>query len=201
MNRYVFLIGFCLIPLSVQATEAPPGQVHLTQSEILRGQFAEEQLKNGASIPLQTSGHFTIAPANGLLWGIEQPFPTTTIVTANGIAQDLGGMTVKLPAKNMGQLYHMIGGALGGDWQEVENNFTITRSGTEDHWQMLLVPRAEAPRNLASATVTVTGSHFVETIALHRTDGSYDNFTFTNEALSPAPATPKELKLFANALR
>jgi hypothetical protein len=143
--------------------------------------------------PIQSSGHFVVAPGHGLIWGIEQPFPTTTIVTPKGSAQDFGGIAVKLPIKNLQHLYAMIGGALTGDWSGLEMDYAITGSSKDGRWQMLLTPRNTGSKPVLSyASITVSGARFVEHIVLMRRDGRADTLDFANEVLTEAPLTASE---------
>jgi hypothetical protein len=194
--RVVFVIFLAFMSVTARAFEAPAGQTVIDADKVLRGHFVEIHQTNGTQPPLQTSGHFVVAPAQGLLWYVEKPFPTLTIITPRGMAQDIGGLALKLPAKNLRHLYDMVGGALAGDWSGLESDFTITSSGTAGHWEMLLMPRQDSQNKLPYAAITISGGNFVENIAITKTDGQQDAFSFTGAALSPAPLTDKESAAF-----
>jgi len=197
MTRFFILLSaFVVFPFAAHAIEAPTGQIHIDTHTILRGRFVEEHQMNGGKNPMRSSGHFIVAPANGLIWSIEQPFPTSTIITPNGAVQDLGGVAVKLSVKNLHHLYNVVGGALAGDWYELEADYIITRGGNAQHWQMLMTPRPEGKSKLPYATITVSGSRFVENILMTKSDGNYDSLAFTDAALSPTPLTAKENAFF-----
>jgi hypothetical protein len=200
MMRLLLLTLFLLlVPCVSRAVEAPPGQARLGANDVLRGRFTEERQMKGFDAPMQTSGHFTVAPTHGLIWDIEKPFPTSTIITPNGMAQDLGGVALKLPVKNLRHLYDMIGGALAGDWNGLANDFTITRSGGAGHWQMLLTPRPDGQHSLSYTSITVTGGRFVENIAMIGTKNNSETMSFTDEALSSAPLGAREVAFFKEA--
>jgi hypothetical protein len=185
-----------LLPTTAQAVEAPAGQTRLDSQHVLRGSFVEDRDMPGLKGPLHSTGHFVVAPGHGLIWGMEKPFPTSTIITPTGIAQDVGGMAIKLPAKNLRHLYNMVGGALAGDWSDLESDFEITRSAANGHWQMLLVPRPDSKVVRSYESITVTGNRFVESIAMAKPDGTSDIFTFSDAVLSPAPLAAPELASF-----
>jgi hypothetical protein len=197
MTRF-YLIALFLVsmPLCALATEAPPGQTQIGPSQVLRGTFVEERQAKNAEGPLEISGHFVVAPAYGLLWNIEKPFPTASIITPAGLVQDLGGVAIKLPAKNLQHLYKMVGDAISGNWDSLDADFTITRGGSAGHWQMLLVPRPNNSSNLTYSAITVSGGAFVENIVMTKADATYETLSFANEALSPAPPTPTEMMSF-----
>lgn len=184
----------------VSALEAPPGQIHLDDHKILRGRFVQEHQMSGVDTPVQTSGRFVVAPAYGLIWDMEQPFPTSTIITPKGATQSIAGITMKLPAKNLRHLYDMVGRALAGDWNGLENDFVIVRSSKAHHWQMLLTPVQGDKPKLAYNVITVSGNRFVENIVMTKADGSYDSFDFTDESLSSEPMPDKEAAAFHQIL-
>ncbi len=195
--RFILLIfALATVPFMAWAVEAPAGQVRIDATKVLRGHFVEEHSMKGSRGPMRSSGHFVVAPAHGLIWGIEKPFPTSTIITPNGAAQDIGGMAVKLPAKNIAHLYDIVGGALAGDWRGLEEDFVLTRSGDAQHWQILLTPRQGNASRLPYATITVDGSRFVENIVMTKVDESYDSLSFSDEILSPTPLTSAENAVF-----
>jgi hypothetical protein len=198
MRYFLLIVVFLSFPLTARATEAPSGQVVIDAHSVLRGRFVEEHQINQTQAPMQTSGHFVVAPDHGLIWGIEKPFPTLTIITPNGATQDVGGIALKLPTKNLHHIYDMVGGALAGDWKGLETEYNVKRDGAA-HWQMLLTPRTQNKQTLPYATITVSGSRFVENIVMTKIDGASDSFEFSDEALSSAPLTAAENAAFAES--
>ena len=196
MRSFLLVLALALLPVAAGAVEAPSAQVHIGANAVLRGNFVEEHQVNAEQAPLHTSGHFVVAPARGLIWGIEKPFPTSTIITPEGAAQDIGGLAVKLPAKNLHHLYDMVGGALAGNWNELGEDFDVSRSGDARHWQMLLTPRSGEKPKLPYSAISVSGSRFVENIVMTKVDGSSDAFSFTDAVLSPASLTGQEAAIF-----
>ena len=198
MRSFLLTLFLLLVPFVAQAIEPPAEQVSIGTHEVLRGQFMEEHRIKGN--PVKAAGRFTLAPDHGLIWNIEQPFPTTTIITPHGSVQNIGGIIMKLPVKNLHHLYDMIGGALAGNWDGLANDFTITHSGNADHWQMLLTPRTDVDHSVSSyATITVSGSRFVENIAMMKTNGDYDKFSFAEVTLSSTPLPDMEVAVFNEA--
>ncbi len=192
----VVLLGFSF---AAQAVEPPAGQTPVGTQDVLRGQFFEEHLMKGFDSPTRATGSFTLAPARGLIWNIQQPFQTTTIVTQNGMVQNMGGISVRMPIKNLRHLYDMISGALAGSWDGLASDFVITPKGNASHWQMLLTPRPGAVHKTSYATITVSGGKFVENIAAVKGDGTYDSFSFSQVMLSSGPLPNAEIASFNKA--
>lgn len=194
-------LGFLLVLISASAfaVEAPSAQIPLASNQVLRGNFVQESQMKGLDQPLRWSGHFVVAPAHGLIWGIDKPFPTSTIVTPKGSVQQIGGVTVKLPIKNLQHLYAMVGGALIGDWSGLEKDYVITPGGDAAHWHMVLTPRQPAKSPLAYTSIVVSGARFIESIVLTKGDGNSDVLSFTDEVLDQAPLNAEETVAFNQA--
>jgi hypothetical protein len=195
--RGLFAIILCLtLSISAYAIEAPTGQIPVTPGQVLRGQFVQVSPMKGSPTPVQSNGHFIVAPGYGLIWNMEKPFPTSTIITPKGSVQDLGGIAIKLPIKNLDHLYRMVGGALTGDWDALAADYTITTTQNGDHWQMVLTPRGTGKPTLSYQAITVSGRHFVENIILAKADGTADTFAFSGETLAKAPLAADEVAAF-----
>ena len=192
----LLLVGFITLnPIYAVAENATFGPQPFKQDEIVRGRFSEEKELAGMTAPFLASGHFTAAPQRGLIWDMEQPLPTASIITPTAAAQDIGGMAVKLPVKNLEHLYAMIYAALGGDWSALEQDYVLTRQAGKP-WHVKLAPRSDR-KNLGYAAIQVSGNRFVEQIDLVKQDGRHDRFRFSDMTSSPSPLNTRETHLFA----
>ncbi len=199
---YRVLITLCALILSFPAFAADPliGQKIVSSHNVLRGHFTEERQMKGFNGPLRSQGHFVVAPGYGLIWAIEKPFPTTTIITTNGLVQDVGGSKVmQMPVKKMPfllHLYDMLGGALEGHWQALEKDFIIATTNDGDGWQVTLQPRQADNPAMPFQTIIVKGNRFVESVLLEKADGDLDALTFNNTTFSVASPTSAETTAF-----
>jgi hypothetical protein len=197
---YLALFALMLsVPLSVGAADAPLAPLQVDASHVLRGTFVEEHQVKGLNQPMRTSGHFTLAPAFGLLWNIEKPMATTTIVTHDTSVQDIGGLAIKLPIKNLQHLYDTITQALTGNWSTLENDFSIQQMGDSHHWQMLLTALPSDKSKTPYKTITISGGRFIESIAMTSKNDSYETLSFTEESLAQLPLNAIELAAFHEA--
>ncbi len=201
MTRHFLLAFLFLFPSSIAfAANANAGQVVMGNSDILRGRFIEERNLKGFNGPMNSEGHFVVAPEHGVIWGVEKPFPTTTVITPSGLVQSVGGINVmRLPAQKipfMLHLYDMLGGVLAGNWKALETDFTVARSGDDQNWQVLLLPRRTDNPAMPFSSITVSGHQFVENVVLLKPDGDSDTLTFLNEALSSKPPSAAEKLAF-----
>jgi len=184
-------------PVMAMAAGAAGPTQSIAVGEVLRGRFVQERHLKGFNAPLRTEGHFVLAPGRGLIWRAEKPFAVTTVITANGLVQEVGGSeTMRMPSSRLpflSRLYDMLGGALAGDWRALETDFVVTRAGDDRHWQVDLTPRkADDPIAMPFHAITAQGSRFVETVAMVKPDGDADNLSFLDQALSSASLTAEE---------
>jgi len=200
MRSFFLTLLLLLFSSGVLAVEAPAGQIPIKPGDILRGRFVQEIHMSGMDKPMQSSGHFTVAPGHGLIWGIEMPMATTSVITPGGSMQDFGGVSVKLRIKNLRHLYAIVGGALAGDWSGLETDYLITRSNKDGQWQMQLTPRPNIQSTVPYTSITVTGGRYVENIVMMKRGGA-DTFSFTDETLARAPLTGDENVAFNKAAR
>lgn len=178
-----------------------PADAILPQGRILRGRFVQQRHLRGFDAPLRSEGSFVLALGHGLIWRAETPFAVTTVITAEGLVQDLGGgETLKLPASRLpfiARLYSMLAGALSGDWRAVEQDFATTRTGIDASWLVRLTPRQQDALGMPFQAISIRGSRFVDEVRIDRTDGDYEVLAFLDQALSAGPLAADEAAALA----
>jgi len=175
----------------------------LAQGRTLHGKFVQERRLQGFKAPLRSEGQFMLAPGRGLIWQSEKPFPVTTVITAAGLVQDVGGMeTMRMPAARLpflAKLYDMLGGALTGDWRALEREFTIIRQGDDRAWQVELQPRTVTdPMSMPIRVIRISGGHFVDRVEIVKDGGDADTLEFGEQTLSDAPSSEAENALLTS---
>jgi hypothetical protein len=175
--------------------EGPEGRI--APGEVLRGAFVQERHLEGFNAPLHSEGHFVLVPGRGLIWHVEKPFDITTIITSAGLVQKVGGnetthlASAKVPF--LSHLYDMLGGALGGDWQALETDFTVERFGDPLHWQVRLTPRKTGDElAMPFASIAASGERFVQSVEMTKPDGDADVLTFLDQVLNGSPLSAAE---------
>ena len=202
MSRFFFCLFLIFTPLAAQAAvEAPSAQEKLTAGQVLRGNFTEVRQIQPTDNPLQTSGHFIASVDNGLIWAMEKPLQTSTIITSKGAVQDIGGLAVKLPIKNLTSLYTMISNAMEGNWNSLEQDFKITRAQQGSKWQMLLTPKEGQSLKKIYIAITVSGGRFVENIVMTKVNNTSDEIAFSDVAVTTSDVPAQEKQLYAKANR
>jgi hypothetical protein len=203
MKPWIVALLLWLVPLSAGADE-PTGRIEAGQ--VLRGRFVQERQLQGFNAPLRSEGHFVLVPGQGIIWQAEIPFAVTTVITPAGLAQESGGArTLSLPATRLPflpKLYDMLNAALAGQWQGLETEFSVQRTGTPSAWRILLTPRSGAdPTRMPFSSITAEGGGFVERVAIAKPGGDVDRLTFLDQGLSSGPPAPDEAAALAGAGR
>jgi hypothetical protein len=168
--------------------------------QVLRGQFVQEREMQGFSAALKTTGDFVLAPGAGLIWQAKKPFAVTTVMTANGVSQRNGDVQMlDLPASKapfLAQLYDILGGALAGNPQALEQHFDVKRSEGADGWRLVLTPKPQgAGAAMLVRQIEITGRRFVDQVVLQKDGGDRDRLTFSGQSLDRGPLDAEETKL------
>lgn len=194
---FATLFAFLLFTSPILAAEAPTAQDKLAPHQVLRGSFIETHPVKGFDKPMSTSGTFVVAPQYGLLWEIQKPMATTTIITRETSIQDIGGLVIKLPIKNLQRLYDIVSSALIGRWGTLEKDFVITKGAKDAPWQLTLTPRRDVQSPMPYKVITVSGNRFIESIVLTKLNGAYESVTFSEQTLTSLPLSGEEATKFA----
>jgi hypothetical protein len=196
------LAALLLMTVSAAAA-AEEGPAPLAPGEVLRGRFVEMRTMKGFDRPLKSEGRFTIAPGIGLIWRVEKPFSTVTVITKSGLTQTTGTTrTADLSARKMpfvAQLYDMIGGVLTGDVAAMEKQFAIERRQDGSGWRLKMVPKRRGDALMPFAEIRVRGARAVDEVAMLKADGDTDTLTFSAVAVSRSAPTPDERTDFGRA--
>ncbi|WP_374382034.1 outer membrane lipoprotein carrier protein LolA [Dongia sp.] len=187
----------CCMGLILSRTALADEMVALKPGDILRGQFQQERLLQGFDAPLRSSGSFVLAPGEGLIWRVEQPFAVTTLMSEKGLAQQSdGATTLNLPASKapfMAGLYDMLTGALAGDLGSLEQKFAVSRSEEGGKWHLTLKPQPGGEMPIAE--IDLIGATAVERVEIAKASGDRDILTFSDQKRSNEPLSADERTL------
>lgn len=188
---------------AVAAFAADPGPAPVRAGEVLRGRFVQVRQMKGFDRPLRSEGRFTIAPGYGLIWRVDRPFSTVTVITKAGLTQSTGGTrTTDLSARKMpfvAQLYDMIGGVLTGDIGALRKPFAVERETVSGGWRLRLVPK-RADAMMPFREICVRGASTVDEVVMVKTDGDTDILTFSAVTVSRSAPTAEERTDFGKAV-
>jgi hypothetical protein len=191
----VALSSVCFAQIAMGPTLAP--------GQTLHGRFVQARNLKGISSTLKSEGSFVLAPGEGLIWRIEDPIQTITIITPAGIRQIVNGSEVqridaaKVPF--IAHFYDMLNGALMGDWTAMRSDFAVQTKGDRAAWCTLLTPvRPNDPIAGMLASIVITGGKMVDGVEISRVNGDSERIGFLDQAVSGVALSTDDARLLNN---
>jgi len=201
------LCGFLCLA-SARADEELGG-ARLKPGSVLRGHFIQERSLQGFQAPLRSEGSFIVAEGKGLIWRVEKPFATVTVITPAGLVQSAQGTeTLRLPAARIpfiARFYEMLSGTMTGDLKGLTEQFDVKQAGTATDWSLELTPKSAAEnasgdqQNMPIKRLDLTGDQYVKSVAIYRQNGDRDQLTFADQHLDTDPLSAEEAALLAGS--
>lgn len=212
MKKLIAVLVLLMLPViaTLQTDDARADDLKiakpLTAGEILRGRFVQERSLEGFQAPLKSEGSFIVAAGRGLIWRVETPFPTTTVITPAGLVQETrGNETLRLSAARipfMAQLYDMMSGTMGGNMDRLKQQFAVASSGSEQNWQVKLTPLSSGNSGtLPIKEIDIQGARFVDQVDIRKPNGDHDNLHFHDQTIGTEPLSDADTKLLDSASR
>jgi hypothetical protein len=158
---------------------------------------------------LKSEGSFIVAAGKGLIWKVERPFVTVTVITPSGLVQSTQGTeTLRLPAARIpfiARFYDMLSGTMTGDLSGLKQQFDVVATSSSAHWSLQLTPKiptagsAAGPQDMPIQRLDLTGGQYVQSVEIHRQNGDSDLLKFFDQHLDTQPLSAEEWTLFAGA--
>jgi Outer membrane lipoprotein carrier protein LolA-like len=186
------LSSVCFAQLAIGPSLAP--------GQTLHGRFEQARNLKGITSTLKSDGTFVLAPGRGLIWRIQDPIQTTTVITPAGIRQIVNGSEVqrieaaKVPF--IAHFYDMLNGALMGDWTAMRHDFSVETTGNRGAWRTLLTPlRPNDPIAGVLASIVISGGKMVDGVEIRRTNGDSERIAFLDQAVSGVALSGDDARL------
>jgi hypothetical protein len=186
------LSSVCIAQLAIGPSLAP--------GQTLHGRFEQARNLKGITSTLKSDGTFVLAPGRGLIWRIEDPIETTTVITPAGIRQIVNGSEVqrieaaKVPF--IAHFYDMLNGALIGDWTAMRHDFSVETTGNRGAWRSRLTPlRPTDPIGGMLASIVITGGKMVDGVEIRRTNGDSERIAFLDQTVSSVALSGDDARL------
>jgi hypothetical protein len=172
----------------------------LAAGQTLHGRFVEERHLKGLSSTLKSEGSFVLAPGKGLIWRIEQPIQTLTVITPAAIRQIINGSEVQhIDAARVpfiAHFYDMLNGSLIGDWSAMRHDFVVKSTGDRQAWRTVLTPlQPDDPIAGMLASIVISGGKMVDSVDINRTNGDSEHMAFLDQKVSNVPLVGEEARL------
>jgi hypothetical protein len=199
MNR-VLIVAVAIVALSTVSLAQLAMGPRLAPGQTLHGRFVQARNLKGISSTLKSDGTFVLAPGKGLIWRIEDPIQTVTIITPAGIRQIVNGSEVrsieaaKVPF--IAHFYDMLDGALMGDWTAMRHDFAVQTRGDRAAWRTVLTPiRPNDPIAGMLASIVITGGKMVDGVEISRANGDSERIAFLDQAVSGVALSGDDARL------
>ena len=171
----------------------------LAPGQTLYGRFVQQRYLKGLTAPLNTEGDFVVAPAVGIIWRIDQPVRSVTVITAAGMRRITDGDVQRLASSKLPAYAHMyasLGDAVTGNWAALRQDFTVTYTGDRHAWRVILTPLQSAGSLSAHLTsVILTGGGRIDTVDINHSDGDSEHVAFLNQVVSNTPLSGPDMLL------
>jgi hypothetical protein len=208
MRRWLVLCLLCLLGTTRAAADDTQFVTPLKPGSVLRGRFTQERSLQGFQAPLKSEGTFLVAEGKGVIWKVEKPFATTTVITPAGLVQNAqGAETLRLPASRIpfvAKLYDMLSGTMTGDMSGLKQQFAVRTAGSASDWSLQLTPKAGAPgtgdpQAMPIRELDIAGGQYVKSVDVRRQNGDRDLLTFSDQTLDAPALSADEQALLTGA--
>ncbi|MGC3874751.1 LolA family protein [Halomonas sp. GXIMD04776] len=158
-----------VLPGAVLAFELNDLQTRLNQNDALKGRFEQQRHLADLDTQLRSTGHFVYERDSKVVWTLETPVSDRLVFTPDNASNTAARLDDESDANNdrqREQVGTLLLQLLQGDWQALQERFTLDLSGTADDWQVTLTPKAEALRKRFTH-IELRGARYLEHVELH----------------------------------
>ncbi|WP_051710783.1 LolA family protein [Andreprevotia chitinilytica] len=165
----------------------------VTDSRVVRGDFAQTRELVGVKKPLKSTGHFVVDKQRGVVWQTIKPFASKLKISRQAIVQKSGDQVLMQLSADKEPAVKTVGTVLfalfAGDFATLERYFNVTGDASVKGWQLQLAPKDAALAKLIRG-LKLDGSKAIDQIELDAASGDVTRITFSQvsngDALLPA---------------
>lgn len=180
MIRVLFLCSLLCLPGQVFGITSLPKQMkNLPAEGVLVAEFTQRRTMEGIPRPLISEGKLTFWQGHGLIWQTLSPFPSTLILTQQGIHELKNGQLVQNAVPQQKSFFNIMSNVLSGQF-EMLKGFDITQSSQSAHeWEVTLTPHRK-DLALIFHSITLRGDAYLTKITIKRPQGDVDEIDFSH---------------------
>nr|WP_298373142.1 outer membrane lipoprotein carrier protein LolA [uncultured Halomonas sp.] len=160
------LVVLLLLSGPTLAFELDDLQDRLNQTETLEGRFEQQRYLADLNTRLNSTGHFLYERDARMVWVLETPIEDRLVFTAENAADSLDEKAGAGSDRQRQQVGTLLLQLLQGDWQALQERFTLDVSGTNEAWQVTLEPKAKALRQRFTR-IELKGADYLDNVALY----------------------------------
>ena len=194
------LLTLLFLPAVAVSGQALPGNLtaHLKEAVCIHVDFTQTRTLAALSRPLKASGSLVLHREKGVIWNLKRPVALTyvmgpkglTVVNSDGSRERKSAKEVPVVAQ-MGQVFQSL---TQGDWHALEGFFTFTGEGDPGHWEVNLLPNAQAAAFVKR--IRLYGGRFIDRVRIDEVAGDRTDLVFLHQTMD-APLTAAEARLLA----
>ena len=173
----------------------------MRKNPVVRGAFKQVKSVKKINREFVSTGSFTIAGSDGIIWSMEKPFANQTAITKRKMVQrNASGSVSELNvAENavFNRISQTIQGIFSGDFQLIQSEFQVYYEpvkGDKSRWVVGLVPKESAIKKQI-ASVELQGGAWLQNVKIVDGDGNPVTYEFSKVEGGNA-LTPEESALF-----
>jgi outer membrane lipoprotein-sorting protein len=178
---------FSVTSSAIHATVLDDVKAQISIQGQQRGNFSQEKTIAKLSKPLLATGNFIYIPERGLLWSIEKPYASDTLISQKLMVQSVKGKVIlKTDATNQpGYLAvsRIFMALISTDIKALEKDFRIAGKIDGSSWQLILTPKSGLFANFAK-TITIRGEKHLQQISIAEKNGDSTNYHFSDIQLA-----------------
>ena len=165
----------------------------------MRGDFVQHKQMKMFKQPLLSSGHFLLDNKNGLIWQQESPFPVALVLVKDKLKQQISKQPAQIIlAKDNPMVFyfsHLFLSLFKGDIKQLEQQFSLTLSGSSEQWQLQLTPKS-APLNRIFEHIDISGAKYINQLKLVELSGDSSLLDFSQQRALPVQLNEEEKRAF-----
>jgi outer membrane lipoprotein-sorting protein len=167
----VLLLFFLLFSQSYAGEVLAKITGRLAKTEITQGNFQQEKRLKILRKPLISTGSFTYHQTKGVIWKTLTPVPSLLLVNDSHLLTTQGELAV--PAA-FGKVFKAM---LGGDLNQLSDDFSIAGSDQKTAWQIELKPKDEQLKKIINSIV-LSGDNELRLLEIQETGGNISQIKF-----------------------
>ncbi len=166
---FLFLLSF---NYSYAADVLAEITAQLVKTPITQGSFQQEKRLKILRKPLLSTGSFTYHSSTGVIWKTLTPIPSLLLVNDAHLLTGQGEQAVP-PA--FGKVFKAM---LGGDLNQLSEDFVIIGEDKKPAWQLQLTPKDELLKKIISS-ILLSGDTELRSLELQEVNGNLTRISFT----------------------
>ena len=157
----------------------------MRKNPVVRGTFKQVKSVKKINREFVSTGRFTIAGSDGIIWSMEKPFANQTAITKKKMVQRSasGSVSEMNVAENavFNRISQTIQGIFSGDFQLIQSEFQVYYEpvkGDKSLWVVGLVPKESAIKKQI-ASVELQGGAWLQNVKIVDGDGNPVTYEFS----------------------